>query len=55
MLLIINMLSSVVFKMPYFTVIGEMVIVTVEDKSVFEKFKQHEIVLIKSKSPFEIF
>jgi hypothetical protein len=42
MLSIADIAASVVFKMPYFTVIGAIGIVIVEAKSVFENLKQHE-------------
>jgi len=42
MLSIADMAASVVFKMPYFTVIGTIGIVLVEAKSVFENLKQEE-------------
>jgi hypothetical protein len=42
MLSIADIAASVVFKMPYFTVIGAIGIVIVEAKSVFENLKQQE-------------
>ena len=42
MLSIIDIVASIVFKMPYFTVIGAIGIVAVEAKSVFENLKQQE-------------
>jgi phosphopantetheinyl transferase (holo-ACP synthase) len=42
MLSIVDIAASVVFKMPYFTVIGAIGIDIVEVKSVFENLKQHE-------------
>jgi hypothetical protein len=42
MLSIADVAASVVFKMPYFTVIGAIGIITVEAKSVFENIKQEE-------------
>jgi acyl-ACP thioesterase len=42
MLSIADIAVSVVFKMPYFTVIGAIGIVTVEAKSVFENIKKDE-------------
>ena len=42
MLSIADIAASVIFKMPYFTVIGAIGIVLVEMKSVFEKLKQQE-------------
>jgi hypothetical protein len=36
---ITDIAASVIFKMPYFTVIGTIGIITVEDKSVFENIK----------------
>jgi hypothetical protein len=42
MLSIADIAASVVFKMPYFTVIGAIGIVVVEAKSVFENLKQEE-------------
>jgi len=42
MLSIADIAASVIFKMPYFTVIGALGIVIVEGKSVFENLKQEE-------------
>jgi hypothetical protein len=42
MLSIADVAASVIFKMPYFTVIGAIGIVAVEAKSVFENLKQQE-------------
>ena len=42
MLSIADVAASVILKMPYFTVIGAIGIVTVEAKSVFENIKQQE-------------
>jgi len=42
MLTLADIAASIVFKMPYFTVIGAMGIVIVEAKSVFENLKQEE-------------
>jgi len=42
MLSIADVAASVVFKMPYFTVIGAIGIVIVEAKSVFENIRQEE-------------
>ena len=42
MLSIADIAASVVFKMPYFTVIGAIGIITVEAKSVYENLKQEE-------------
>jgi hypothetical protein len=42
MLSIADIAASVVFKMPYFTVVGAIGIVIVEAKSVFENLKQQE-------------
>jgi len=42
MLSIADVAASVIFKMPYFTVIGAIGIVIVEAKSVFENLKQEE-------------
>lgn len=42
MLSIADIVASVVFKMPYFTVAGAIGIVLVEAKSVFENLKQQE-------------
>jgi hypothetical protein len=42
MLSIADIAASVVFKMPYFTVVGAIGIVMVEAKSVFENLKQQE-------------
>jgi hypothetical protein len=42
MLSIADIAASVIFKMPYFTVIGAIGIVAVEAKSVFENLKQEE-------------
>jgi len=42
MLSLADIAASVIFKMPYFTVIGAMGIVAVEAKSVFENLKQQE-------------
>ena len=42
MLSIADIAASVLFKMPYFTVIGAIGIVIVEAKSVFENLKQEE-------------
>jgi len=42
MLSIADIAASVIFKMPYFTVIGAIGIVVVEAKSVFENLKQQE-------------
>ena len=42
MLSIADIAASVVFKMPYFTVIGTIGIVIVEAKSVFENIRQEE-------------
>jgi hypothetical protein len=42
MLSIADIAASVIFKMPYFTVIGTIGIVVVEAKSVFENLKQEE-------------
>jgi len=42
MLTIVDIVASVVFKMPYFTFIGAIGIVLVEAKSVFENLKQQE-------------
>ena len=42
MLSIADVVASVVFKMPYFTVAGAVGIVLVEAKSVFENLKQQE-------------
>ena len=42
MLSIADIAASVIFKMPYFTVIGAVGIVAVEAKSVFENLKQQE-------------
>ena len=42
MLSIADIAASVLFKMPYFTVIGAIGIVVVEAKSVFENLKQEE-------------
>jgi hypothetical protein len=42
MLSIADIAASVIFKMPYFTVVGAIGIVIVEAKSVFENLKQEE-------------
>jgi hypothetical protein len=42
MLTIADVAASVVFKMPYFTVLGAIGIIIVEAKSVFENLKQEE-------------
>ena len=42
MLSIADIAASVIFKMPYFTVIGAIGIVAVEAKSVFENLKQED-------------
>jgi len=42
MLTLADIAASVVFKMPYFTVLGAIGIVIVEAKSVFENIKQEE-------------
>jgi len=42
MFTIIDILASIMFKMPYFTIIGAIGIVTVEAKSVFENLKKQE-------------
>jgi len=42
MLSIADIVASVIFKMPYFTVAGAIGIVLVEAKSVFENLKQQE-------------
>ena len=42
MLSIADIAASVIFKMPYFTVMGAIGIVIVEAKSVFENIKQEE-------------
>ena len=42
MLSIADVAASVIFKMPYFTVIGAIGIVMVEAKSVYENLKQEE-------------
>jgi hypothetical protein len=42
MLSIADVAASVIFKMPYFTVIGVIGIIIVEGKSVFENLKQQE-------------
>ena len=42
MLSIADIAASVIFKMPYFTVIGTIGIVIVEAKSVFENIKEQE-------------
>ena len=42
MLSIADVAASVIFKMPYFTVIGALGVVIVEGKSVFENLKQEE-------------
>jgi hypothetical protein len=42
MLSIADVAASVVFKMPYFTVIGAIGIIIVEAKSVYENLKQQE-------------
>ena len=42
MLSIADIAASVIFKMPYFTVIGAIGIVMVEAKSVYENLKQEE-------------
>lgn len=42
MLSIADIVASIVFKMPYFTVVGAVGIVLVEAKSVFENLKQQE-------------
>jgi hypothetical protein len=42
MLSIADIAASVVFKMPYFTVIGAIGIIIVEAKSVFENLKRQE-------------
>ena len=42
MLSIADIAASIIFKMPYFTVIGAIGIVAVESKSVFENLKQQE-------------
>jgi hypothetical protein len=42
MLSIADIAASVIFKMPYFTVIGAIGIIIVEAKSVFENLKQQE-------------
>ena len=42
MLSIADIAASVIFKMPYFTVIGAIGIIIVEAKSVFENLKQEE-------------
>ena len=42
MLSIADIAASVIFKMPYFTVIGAIGIVIVEAKSVFENIKEQE-------------
>ncbi|MCL2245885.1 MAG: phage holin family protein [Lentimicrobiaceae bacterium] len=42
MLSIADVAASLIFKMPYFTVIGALGIVIVEGKSVFENLKQEE-------------
>jgi len=42
MLSIADIAASVVFKMPYFTVIGTIGIIIVEAKSVYENLKQDE-------------
>jgi hypothetical protein len=45
MLSIADIAASVVFKMPYFTVLGTIGIVIVEAKSVFENLKQEEKII----------
>lgn len=42
MLSIADIVASIVFKMPYFTVVGAVGIVLVEAKSVFENLKQQD-------------
>jgi len=42
MLSIADIVASVVFKMPYFTVIGAVGIVIIETKSMFENIRQEE-------------
>jgi len=42
MLSIADIAASIIFKMPYFTVIGAIGIVAVEARSVFENIKQEE-------------
>ena len=42
MLSIADVAASVVFNMPYFTVVGAIGIIMVEAKSVFENLKQRE-------------
>ena len=42
MLTIADIAASVIFKMPYFTVIGAIGIVMVEAKSVYENIKEQE-------------
>jgi hypothetical protein len=42
MLSIADVAASLIFKMPYFTIIGALGIVIVEGKSVFENLKQEE-------------
>ena len=42
MLSIADIAASVIFKMPYFTVIGSIAIIIVEAKSVIENLKQQE-------------
>lgn len=42
MLFIADIAASVIFKMPYFTVLGTIGIVIVESKSVLENLKQEE-------------
>ena len=42
MLSIADVAASIIFKMPYFTVIGAIGIVIVEAKSVYENLKQEE-------------
>ena len=42
MLSIADIAASVIFKMPYFTVIGAIGIIMVEAKSVYENLKQEE-------------
>ena len=42
MLSIADIAASVIFKMPYFTVIGAIGIIIVEAKSVFENVRQEE-------------
>jgi hypothetical protein len=42
MLSIADVAASVIFKMPYFTVIGAIGIILVEGKSVYENLKQEE-------------